>query len=304
MSATATPTKPLTVAIVGGGIGGLTLAAGLLLRRNVRVQIYEAADAFRESGLGLSIGPAAHRALPLIDPKIRDIYDALVTTHADSPGFEHFRQTWFEIVWATGNQEGEVLLNLEALPSGQTSLRRVDFLSAMVRLIPKDIAHFSKRLLSLEEKSDGVYLSFEDGTTAFADVVVGCDGIKSSVKPFVLSAEEVERTKATYSGQYAHRAVLDMDTVVKEVGEHRAKVATLYIGKGAYAITYPVSRAQKVNCGLYKTSDTWDTDSWVRPGSRDDMQDDFGHMGKHVTALMKAGHLSQCSALKASVTNS
>lgn len=176
-----TTPKGFTVTIIGGGIGGLTLAVGLL-RRNVPVQIYEAASSFTEIGLGLSIGPAAHRAMPLIDPQIRNIYDSLITTHADSPGYEGYRQTWFEIVWASGLKEGDLLMDLKALPSGQTTLRRADFLDALVGLVPADIVHFGKRLDGLFEGEDGVQLRFDDGTKVNADVVVGCDGIKSKIE--------------------------------------------------------------------------------------------------------------------------
>lgn len=279
------PAKQFTVAIVGGGIGGLSLAIGLL-RRNVSVQIYEAAAAFGEIGLGLSIGPAAHRAMPLIDPQIREIYDSLITTHADSPGYEQYRDTWFEIVWATGDKAGEVLLDLKALPSGQTTLRRADFLEALVNLVPKEIAHFGKRLVSLQETDAGVHLNFEDGTAVVADVVVGCDGIRSKVKESMLP-EEFERTKPQYSGMYGYRAVLDMETMVEAVGEQRARISTLYVGKGAYAISYPIMRAKKVNVGLYTLSEKWDSDRWVRPASREGMQSDFGHMGEYVNSLMK-----------------
>lgn len=280
--------KNFTVAIVGGGIGGLTLAAGLL-QRNVPVQVYEAAPAFKEVGLGLSIGPAAHRAMPLIDPQIRRIYDSLITTHADSPGYERFRQTWFEVVWATGDEAktGEVLLDLKALPSGQTTVRRADFLDALVSLIPPEIANFGKRLVDLEEKADGVEIRFEDGTSARADVVVGCDGIKSKVKQSILSPEEYSRVLPCYSGMYGYRAVLDMDTMVQAVGEHRARVSTLYVGKGAYGISYPIMRAQKVNVGLYKLNDSWEDDAWVRPASKEDMRRDCGHMGEHVNSLIE-----------------
>lgn len=288
MGSTEPRPKQFTVAIVGGGIGGLTLAIGLL-RRNVAVRIYEAAAAFGEIGLGLSIGPAAHRAMPLIDPQIREIYDSLITTHADSPGYEQFRQTWFEIVWATGEKAGEVLMDLKALPSGQTTVRRADFLDALVKLIPKDIAHFGKRLESLHETETSVVLNFKDGTTALADVVVGCDGIRSKVKESLLP-EEWEQTKPRYSGMYGYRAVLDMDTMVEAVGEHRARISTLYVGKGAYAISYPIMRAKKVNVGLYTLSEKWDSETWVRPANRADMERDFGHMGHYVNALMKVGH--------------
>ena len=279
------PAKQFTVAIIGGGIGGLVLAIGLL-RRHVSVQIYEAAAAFGDIGLGLSIGPAAHRAMPLIDPQICDFYNALVTTHADSPGYERFRQTWFEVVWATGSKAGQVLMDLKALPSGQTTLRRADFLDALVSLIPKESAQFGKRLERLKELPDGIHLNFEDGTSVVADVVVGCDGIRSKVKESILP-EEYEQTKPRYSGMYGYRAVLDMDTMVEAVGEHRARVSTMYVGKGAYGISYPIMRAQKVNVGLYKLSKTWNSDTWVRPADKEDMQRDMGHMGEYVKSLMQ-----------------
>ncbi|KAG2413051.1 hypothetical protein HFD88_010610 [Aspergillus terreus] len=278
--------KTFTVGIVGGGIGGLTLAAGLL-RRNVRVQIYEAAAAFKEVGLGLTIGPAAHRAMPLIDPQVRQIYDSLITTHADSPGYERFRQTWFEVVWATGASSGEVLMDLQARPSGQTTVRRADFLDALVTLIPPGVAHFGKRLERLVETSTGVDMTFEDGTTATADVVVGCDGIKSKVKESILPAEEYARTLPQYSGMYGYRAVLDMDTMIEAVGEHRARVSTMYVGDGGYGISYPIMRAQKVNVGIYVLRDRWDHHEWVRPASKDDIRRDLGHMGKYVNGLVE-----------------
>lgn len=281
----ASPQKNFTVAIIGGGIGGLTLAAGLL-RRGVSVQIYEAASEFKEVGLGLTIGPAAHRTMPLIDPQIRQIYDAHITTHADSPGYERFRQTWFEVVWATGDKAGEVLLDLKALPSGQTTVRRSDFLDGLVGLIPPGIAHFGKRLVELVETESGVNLSFEDGTSAEADVVVGCDGIRSKVKEFMIP-DEYQQALPQYSGMYGYRAVLDMDTMIEAVGEHRARVSTMYVGNGAYGISYPIMRAKKVNVGLYILKDQWDNEDWVRPASRDDMERDFGYMGKYVNSLMQ-----------------
>lgn len=279
--------KDFTVTIIGGGIGGLTLAAGLL-RRNVPVQIYEAAPAFKEIGLGLSIGPAAHRTMPLIDPQIREIYDSLVTTHADSPGYEAYRQTWFEVLWAGGQKDGDLLLNLKALPSGQTTLRRSNFLDALVGLVPPDIVHFGKRLESLTERRDGgVELRFDDGAVVLADVVVGCDGIKSTVKQSMLLPDESERTRPRYSGMYGYRAVLDMEDMVKAVGDQRARVSTLYLGKGAYGISYPIMRAQKVNVGVYILSEPWDHEAWVRPAERKDMERDTEHMGVYVKSLVE-----------------
>ncbi|OQD69111.1 hypothetical protein PENPOL_c002G08360 [Penicillium polonicum] len=277
--------KP-TITIIGGGIGGLTLAAGLHLRK-IPVQIYEAAQTFKEIGLGISLSPAAYRAMPLIHPSIQPIYNSLVTTHADSPGYEEYHQTWFELVWATGAQEGDILMNLKALPSGQTALRRADFLNALVELVPADIVHFGKRLSNLVENENGVVLAFEDGDVVNADVVVGCDGIRSRVKECMIPVESL-RTKPVYSGMYGYRAVLEMGDMIQAVGEKRARVATIYLGHGAYALSYPIMRARLVNIGIYAMSDQdWGYDSWVRPAKKEDIERDTRDMGRYVKALVE-----------------
>jgi salicylate hydroxylase len=51
-----------SVAIIGGGLGGLT-AAVLLLRAGFDVQVYEQASALSEVGAGINIGPNASRIL-------------------------------------------------------------------------------------------------------------------------------------------------------------------------------------------------------------------------------------------------
>ncbi|KAJ5644559.1 hypothetical protein N7507_010570 [Penicillium longicatenatum] len=274
--------KNFTITIVGGGIGGLTLAAALL-RRHIPVQIYEAASCFQEIGLGLSIGPAAHRALPLLDPSIRNIYDSLVTTHADSPGYESYRETWFEILWACGIHEGDLLMDLKANPSGQTTVRRSDFLDALVTLIPREIVHFGKRLESLVQDGGGVHLNFEDGSQVHADVVIGCDGIKSKVKESVFP----DAGQPRYSGMYGYRAVLDMDDMVRAVGDQRARVSTLYLGEGVYGISYPIMRAKKVNVGLYVLDEKWDCETWVRNAEREDMRRDAKGMGRYWKELVE-----------------
>ena len=161
----------------------------------------------------------------------------------------------------------------------------------MVDLVPPEIRHFGKRLESLEEYATGVKLIFKDGTSTTADVVIGCDGIKSKVKECMVNPEEHDRTLPRYSGMYCYRAVLDMETMVAAVGDDRARISTMYIGQGAYAISYPIMRAQKVNVGLYTLNDRWENHTWVRPATRADMQKDFDYMGPHINAIMEVNDL-------------
>ena len=110
--------------------------------------------------------------------------------------------------------------------------------------------------------------------------------------------EESEHIKPQYSGMYGYRAVLDMETMVKAVGEHRARVSTQYVGKGAYGISYPIMRAEKVNVGLYTLNPTWDSEKWTRPARREDMQRDLGHMGEYVNSLLRVSQKSSCTPPK------
>lgn len=278
------PKRKFVVTIIGGGLGGLTLAIGLL-RRGLEVRIYEASDDFRETGLGLNIGPAAHRSLRLIAADIRDLYDSLVTTHADSPGFEHLRLQWIEIVRGYGDEEsnGKTVMQLDALPSGFSSLRRGDFLSGLVKLLPEGVAQLNKRLMNLEDiGSEGIELHFEDGTTEIADMVLGCDGIKSKVKEAIFPGE----AQSGYSGMYCYRAVAKMEDMVKVAGDQRARTATWYYAPGRYAIHYPINRATEVNIGLYIQRPKWEHPTWINQASREEMMSDFGGLCDPVPAII------------------
>lgn len=178
------PSRNVTVTTVGGAIGGVSLALGLL-RRNVPVQIYEAAAEFKEVGLGLTISPTIYRALPLLIREFVKRTMALMTTHADIPRCEEFPDTWLD----------EKSLSL----LGQTCLRSADFLDSLVSFMLREIVHFGKSLSYLSETEHGVDLFFEDGKVADGDIVVGCDGIRSKAKQSMLP-EEYEQSLSRYSG--------------------------------------------------------------------------------------------------------
>ena len=69
---------PFTIAIIGGGLAGLTLSIGMT-RYGVSHKIYEAAQCFSEIGAGIAMGPNAVWALKLIDPRLRECYDRCAT---------------------------------------------------------------------------------------------------------------------------------------------------------------------------------------------------------------------------------
>ena len=80
--------KTLRVAVIGGGIGGVLLAIGLLKHPHVDVHVYESAPSFGEIGAGIGLGPNAQRALKLIGPEayeafLKNATSNLWPSHAD-----------------------------------------------------------------------------------------------------------------------------------------------------------------------------------------------------------------------------
>lgn len=71
--------ETVSVAIVGGGIGGLCLALGLLKQSHLDVQVYEAAHTFSEIGAGVALGHNAERALELIGPAAKQAMEKHAT---------------------------------------------------------------------------------------------------------------------------------------------------------------------------------------------------------------------------------
>lgn len=121
-----TPTPKISIAICGGGIGGLSLALGLLRHPHLSVHIYESASAFAEIGAGVSFGPNAMRAMKLIDPRIQQGYDRRRTEN----DFTEKKDVWFDFRWGmdvADGKAGEWFHSTIAEGTGQSSIHRVSF---------------------------------------------------------------------------------------------------------------------------------------------------------------------------------
>ncbi|RFU30149.1 hypothetical protein B7463_g6187, partial [Scytalidium lignicola] len=275
--------KNLSIAIVGGGIGGLCLAIGLL-RHNVPVHIYEAAPQFSEIGAGVSIGPSGCMSLNLLDPRLFKSFNKLATKHTDSPGWEDKKLVWMQ--YRYGRDE-ELLVEISN-KLGQTSVHRAEFLDTLVSLIPDEIISFGKKLRTVEESISSVKLIFEDGDSAEASFVIGADGIRSRVREAVLGLEAKELSPE-YSGTCVYRGVIPMEAAVKAVGKERAMLAQTYVNKGGYVVTYPIQHGASINLGAftYKRDGPWERyGDWIFPDKKKDALKDFNDWCPSVKALL------------------
>lgn len=179
------------------------MAIGLLKHKHLDVEVYEAAHKFSEIGAGVAFGPNAQRALRLIGHETEEAY----LHQATHNGWHEMKNVWFEFKYGMGPRDGE-LITTPKNETGQATVHRAKFLDEFVRLIPKEIAHFGKRLDQIEDEAGSpVKLHFKDGTTALADCVIGADGVHSVVRRHILG-DEHPALNAVFTGSVAYRGQL------------------------------------------------------------------------------------------------
>lgn len=252
-----TTAKPFDIAIVGGGISGLTLAVALL-QQNVPFTVYESASKFTEIGAGLAFGPNAVTAVELISPKLFEGLERRVTL-----GWESKRKNWFTIrvgdqrkagpdgVLKQKEKEGlrvgdpifDIQYTDDRLAGG---VHRAHFLDDLLTLIPDSVSKFGKRLVNISNAIDGsqdAVLHFADGTTAQHSAVIGCDGIKSKTREILLG----EQSKAVFSGKYAYRGLIPMERAVELLGAEIAENPQLWMGYHRHLLTFPIEKGKTMN---------------------------------------------------------
>ena len=94
--------KKFSVAIIGGGIGGLALAIGLSKYPSIDYHVYESAPSFGEIGAGVALGPNAQRALELIAPEAKKAFDKHATGNMWSSHSNNFAE---HVVVSSGSDQ-------------------------------------------------------------------------------------------------------------------------------------------------------------------------------------------------------
>ncbi|MDA4130554.1 MAG: FAD-dependent monooxygenase [Thaumarchaeota archaeon] len=157
------------ILIVGGGIGGLSLATALRLQ-GFKPELIERNTTWPEIGAGINLPANGVRVLR-----------ALGVGEAAHRTSEDIRS------WGFFDEQGELLCKTDLVdlwrevgPSvGITRVRLQDALLTGASSVPHRLGVSLKHLMQDDE---GVSVSFSDGTSGFYDLVVGADGIHSIVR--------------------------------------------------------------------------------------------------------------------------
>ncbi|KAI0639949.1 FAD/NAD-P-binding domain-containing protein [Trametes polyzona] len=197
MSQTA-PQKDFEVAVVGGGVVGLTCTIALQ-KAGVPVQLFEAASAFGEIGAGIGLGSNAVALLK----QLGLWEDVLKRGNSADLNLQSF-------AYSTGVGEHKTVWKFPAVMPDDEALgiHRADFLDALVSHVNPANCHFHKRLTNITESPTNpkrLLLHFLDGTTHETDVVLGADGIKSAVRKVLLGGKD---DHVAFSNTVAYRGLI------------------------------------------------------------------------------------------------
>jgi salicylate hydroxylase len=238
----------MKVAVIGGGIGGLS-AALHMLRAGCDVRVYEQAPRIGEIGAGIQISPNASRLLVRLGLK------PALDRAGVRPQAVHQRR------WQDGRtlQRAPVGAEVEtAFGAPYYHFHRGDLAELLGAAVPAERLHVGHRLVGLEQKGAGALARFENGASVEADLVVGADGIHSRVRHLLFGPE-----RPRFTGCIAWRGLVPAERVKHlgiEVASHN------WMGPDGHVVHYWVAGGRFMNVVCVTEHGEWTEEGWTTPG--------------------------------------
>jgi 2-polyprenyl-6-methoxyphenol hydroxylase-like FAD-dependent oxidoreductase len=212
------------ILIVGGGIAGLTTAIALR-RRGFAPELVERSASWRALGAGIVLQPNAMRVLRGLN-----VGADIETTGATLWRFKYF------------DQDGDRLceIDLVKLWSGKGSgvgIGRGELQNALVRAADGARCRLGVEVTSVHQRNGLVSVGFSDGTRAGYELVIGADGIGSTVRALAVS-----EAKPKYCGQMAWRSLAPLRAEVEDEVQ-------FWLGEGCLFATYSVGGGRSYGSG-------------------------------------------------------
>ena len=217
--------KNLKIAIVGAGYGGAAAAKALSLL-GADVKVYEQAPQMGEVGAGIGLRPATMARF-----RQWGIFDAVAKVSSASDYFEILTAAGEPIMKDTWPEFGD---------EKQTYLiHRRDFIEALLGVLPEGMVHLGHKLERIEDKGGRSVLTFTNGETVEPDLVVGADGIKSTVREQLFSDKG-----PVFSGEHAYRVVISADDAHGMVVDDNLR---MYMGRGTKVYLLPLRHRNQMS---------------------------------------------------------
>ncbi|MGH9080561.1 MAG: FAD-dependent monooxygenase [Acidimicrobiales bacterium] len=198
---------PLEVAVVGGGIGGLATALSLQ-RIGCSVRLFEKVGVLADVGAAISLWPNALAALGHLglEDRIRSL-------------------GYFEETGSIRSVDGSILASID---NTNVMVLRAHVQRTLAEALDEGTVTLGTRCTGVRSSPSQATVQLANGVSVEADLVVGADGIASTVRRGLLPAEGAAR----YSGLTSCRGVLH--------APGRVDGASLTVGEGRQFLLAPL----------------------------------------------------------------
>jgi salicylate hydroxylase len=248
------------ILVVGGGIGGLAIALGLA-RRGRAVHVIERAPEFVEIGAGIQLAPNASWALDQLG------------VLAEIQSYAVFPQN---IVWMDAIS-GEQLTKLdlgkpfvEHYGYPYIVMHRSDLLEVLLKACqaaPNVTLEANREVTAVEDRATSAVVTCAGGQTYEAGIVIGADGLRSTVRKFVHDDGD-----PICSAYVAYRGTIPIGDVSASAGFDNVM---LWTGPDMHLVQYPVRRGELYNqVAVFKSRRYLAGgagDDWGQPDEMDEM---------------------------------
>ena len=253
--------RPYRVAIVGGGIGGLT-AAVALHQRGFEVDVYERSPKLEEVGAGLQVGPNGVKVIRALG--LWDKFSKVAFRPA----------TQVSIKWDDASQRHRTPLKGVAerdYGAPHTTLHRAHLHELLRNQLPERAIHLNSNCVGASSTEDSAVARFADGLEVEADVVIGADGIRSAIRAQLFGADNPRFTE-----QMCWRCMVPMERVPTHIGPGLSVELARddyhgWIGPNGHVICYPIGDGSMLNIFAGHVTDEWVEESWSAPSSQEEL---------------------------------
>ena len=248
----------MNIAIVGGGIAGLSFALGLH-KRGIDCDVFEAVTDIKEIGVGITLLPHAMRELAELG--LQDALEAVGIENLESVFYtQHGQYVYKE---ARGRHAGYTLPEI-GIHRGK--LHRILFDAAVSRL-GADKVHTGMRCSAFSQNDHGVEIEFSNAHTQTsikvqAQIAVACDGVNS-----VIRTQMHPQDALCFAGINTWRGVTVHPPIL--TGKSYLRIGTVEVGK---MVIYPIidnvdgKGSQLINWVAELQKPNAAMNDWNRPG--------------------------------------
>ena len=237
-----------------------------------RVAVYERAPEIREIGAGIIVTANARRALNDLG-----VDEVLKAASSCVPLMHTCDYATGAIVRSVQNEQIVRRHGMATLQVHRADLH--GFLMEAVRANDVGSLQPGHEFVGLEQDDAGVSVTFANGASDRADVLIGADGNASAVRSLLFPGEATK-----FNGQVAFRALIPDGLVPPSA---RQLQMAMHPAPKRYLLHYPLRGGRVMNLIGCGQSDSWEEEGWSIPATNEEFAEAYSDFASDLVALIR-----------------